>query len=105
MKQSFHLSGCLNLRGHLSLVKSLHMDILFCAPHSPWQRGSNENANGLIREYLPKGMDLNLASQQQLTSIEYALNHRPRKILGFRIPHEVVSELNLNNIAGVALQA
>lgn len=90
---------------HHTLAKRLRMDIFFCDPHSPWQRGSNENANGLIREYLPKGMDLSLATQQQLTSIEYALNHRPRKILGFRTPHEVFSEIKLNNIAGVALQA
>jgi len=90
---------------HHTLAKRVHMDIFFCDPHSPWQRGSNENANGLIREYLPKGMNLNLVTQNELTSVEYALNHRPRKILGFRTPHEVFSELKLNNIAGVALQA
>ena len=90
---------------HHTLAKRLHMDIFFCDPHSPWQRGTNENANGLIREYLPKGADLSLATHQQLTSIEYALNNRPRKILGFRTPFEVFSELKLNHIAGVALQA
>ena len=90
---------------HQTLAKRLRMDIFFCDPHSPWQRGSNENANGLIREYLPKGMDLSLLTQSDLYSIEYALNHRPRKILGFRTPHEVFSEIKLNNIAGVALQA
>jgi IS30 family transposase len=90
---------------HQTLAKRLRIDVFFCDPHSPWQRGSNENANGLIREYLPKGTDLNLASYQQLSSIEYALNHRPRKILGFRTPYEVFSEIKLNHIAGVALQA
>lgn len=90
---------------HHTLAKRLHIDIFFCDPHSPWQRGTNENANGLIREYLPKGADLSLATHQQLTSIEYALNNRPRKILGFRTPFEVFSELKLNHIAGVALQA
>lgn len=90
---------------HHTLAKRLHMDIFFCDPHSPWQRGSNENANGLIREYLPKGIDLSQATHQQLTSIEYALNNRPRKILGFRTPFEVFSELKLNHVAGVALQA
>jgi len=90
---------------HNTLAKRLRMDIFFCDPHSPWQRGSNENANGLIREYLPKGADLSLVTQQQLTSIEFALNNRPRKILGFRTPHEVLSDLKLNHIAGVALQA
>ena len=68
---------------HETLSAKLNMDIFFCDPHSPWQRGSNENANGLIREFLPKGMDLSLVSHQQLTSIEHALNNRPRKILGF----------------------
>lgn len=89
---------------HDTLAKRLHMDIFFCDPHSPWQRGTNENANGLIREYLPKGSNLNQVSQQQLSCIEYALNSRPRKILGFRTPAEVFAELKLNNIAGVALQ-
>jgi IS30 family transposase len=90
---------------HETLAKRLRIDIFFCDPHSPWQRGSNENANGLIREYLPKGANLNLVTHQQLTSIEYALNNRPRKILGFRTPAEVFADLKLNNLAGVALQA
>ena len=89
---------------HETLGARLHMDIFFCDPHSPWQRGSNENANGLIREFLPKGMDLSLVTHQQLTSIEHALNHRPRKILGFQSPHEVFSKLSAHAIAGVALQ-
>jgi len=90
---------------HQTLAKRLRMDIYFCDPHSPWQRGSNENANGLIREYLPKGLDLNTASYQQLTSIEYALNNRPRRILGFKTPAEVFAELKLDQVACVALQA
>jgi IS30 family transposase len=90
---------------HETLSKRLHMDIFFCDPHSPWQRGSNENANGLIREYLPKGMDLSTVSHQQLTAIEHALNNRPRKILGFQTPHEVFSQLRQSHTAGVALQA
>ena len=90
---------------HETLSAKLNMDIFFCDPHSPWQRGSNENANGLIREFLPKGMDLNLVSHQQLTSIEHALNNRPRKILGFESPHEVFSRLSSHFISGVALQA
>jgi len=73
--------------------------------HSPWQRGTNENANGLIREFLPKGMDLSDVSHQELTAIEHALNHRPRKILGFQSPYEVFSQLKQDLIAGVALHA
>ena len=89
---------------HETLSADLKMDIYFCDPHSPWQRGSNENANGLVREFLPKGMDLSQVSHQQLTHIEHLLNHRPRKILNFHSPHEVFSQLTSNHIAGVALQ-
>lgn len=90
---------------HETLAAELNMSIYFCDPHSPWQRGSNENANGLIREYLPKGTDLSLATQQQLTAIEHSLNNRPRKILNFHSPHEVFSKLTSDFILGVALQA
>ena len=90
---------------HETLSAKLNINIFVCDPHSPWQRGSNENANGLIREFLPKGMDLSSVSHQQLTAIEHALNHRPRKILGFKTPHEAVSKLAPQIISGVALQA
>jgi IS30 family transposase len=89
---------------HETLSKNLKMDIYFCDPHSPWQRGSNENANGLVREFLPKGMDLSRVSHQKLTAIEHSLNHRPRKILNFHSPHEVFSQLTSDFIKGVALQ-
>ena len=89
---------------HHTLAKRLRMDIYFCDPHSPWQRGTNENANGLIREYLPKGANLNSYSDSDLRHIEELLNNRPRKILAFRTPAEVFAELTLDQIAGVALQ-
>lgn len=89
---------------HQTLSAELNMDIYFCDPRSPWQRGSNENANGLIREYLPKGTDLSQVSQQQLTAIEHSLNNRPRKILNFHSPAEVFSLLTSDLIRGVALQ-
>ena len=85
------------------------MDIFCCDPHGPWQRGFNENANGLVREFLPMGMDLSQVSHQQLTHqqlthIEHLRNHRPRKIFNFDSPHEVFSKLTSDFIAGVALQ-
>jgi transposase, IS30 family len=89
---------------HQTLSAELNMDIFFCDPRSPWQRGSNENANGLIREYLPKGTDLSQVSQQQLTAIEHSLNNRPRKILNFHSPAEVFSQLTSDLVRGVALQ-
>ncbi len=66
-------------------------------PHSPWQRGSNENMNGLVRQYLPKGTDLSIYSQQQLDAIADEINNRPRKGLGVRSPLAVYRELLINN--------
>ena len=73
---------------HETLAANLKISIHFCDAHSPWQHGTNENANGLIRESLPKGMDMSQVSHQQLTSIEHALKNRPRRILGFMSPYE-----------------
>ncbi|MFA0994526.1 IS30 family transposase, partial [Pseudomonas syringae] len=67
--------------------------IYFCDPHSPWQRGSNENINGLIRQYLPKGTDLSKHSQEELDAISYQMNIRPRKRFGFKCPIEVITEV------------
>ena len=69
----------------------------FCAPHSPRQRGSNENTNGLVRQYLPKGTDLSGYSQEQLDAIADQINNRPRKGLGARSPLAVYRELLLKN--------
>ena len=90
---------------HETLAKRLKMSIFFCDPHSPWQRASNENANGLIREYLPKGTDLGTVTQTELKAIEARLNGRPRQVLHFQTPDEVFSALKLNEFIGVALQA
>lgn len=96
--------GC-EMAFHSSLSSRLRLDVFFCDAHSPWQRGSNENANGIIREILPKGVDLSPFTDKNLRDIEFILNNTPRKILGFATPHEVFSQLKLNAIAGVALQA
>ena len=96
--------GC-EMSQHATLTKRLNIDVYFCDPHSPWQRGSNENANGLVRQYLPKGQDLSRFTHQELSAIEHLLNNRPRKILGYRTPKEVFDSLKLSDISGVALQA
>ena len=81
----------------------------FCDPHTRWQRGSNENMNGLVRQYLPKGTDLSIYSQEQVDAIAEEINNRPRKGLGARSPLAVYRELVVNSppsfteIQGVAL--
>ena len=90
---------------HKTLAKRLRMDVFFCDAHSPWQRGSNENANGIIREFLPKGLDLSPFTAKNLSDLEFVLNNTPRAILDFKTPHEVFSKLKIDLIAGVALQA
>jgi len=89
---------------HKVLAKRLHIRVYFADPHSPWQRPSNENTNGLVRQYLPKGMDLSGVSQRRLTEIATLLNSRPRKCLGFLTPEEVLSQEIKQLANSVALQ-
>jgi IS30 family transposase len=81
---------------HKQLSANTGIAVYFCDPHSPWQRGSNENMNGLVRQYLPKGTDLSGYTQQQLDAIADQINARPRKGLGVRCPLAVYRELLLN---------
>lgn len=79
------------LHGEISVA--LDMDVYFCDPHSPWQRGTNENANGLLRQYFPKGTDLSVYPEEYLDAVAEELNDRPRKTLGWRKPSEVFLDL------------
>ena len=81
------------LAKHAEITLATKMDIYFCDPHSPWQRGSNENTNGLLRQYFPKGTDLSVHSPERLLEVATELNARPRKTLGGLTPAKAMQRL------------
>jgi len=75
--------------GHRELSAQTAVQVYFCHPHSPWERGTNENTNGLLRQFFPKGCDFTKVSPRRLRHVQDLLNTRPRKVLNWRTPHEV----------------
>lgn len=83
----------IEMANHVQIAAATDLDIYFCDPHSPWQRGSSENTNGLLRQYFPKGADLSLFAPDYLDHVATKLNRRPRKRLAWRTPCEALDKL------------
>ncbi len=95
------------MRNHVQIAAATGLDIYFCDPHSPWQRGSNENTNGLLRQYFPKGADLSVFGPDYLEHVALKLNNRPRKRLDWKTPAEALDQLlskpiNPTGVASIA---
>ena len=91
----------LELRGaeiaqHVRLKIDAGVRVYFCDPHSPWQRGTNENTNGLLRQYFPKGTDLSMHNAEEIAAVAATLNSRPRKTLAWKTPAEALEQLLLS---------
>ena len=89
-KKSMTYDNGIEMARHEIITQNTGMKIFFADPYPSWERGINENTNGLIRRYLPKGTDFNLIDEKSLMKIQEKLNNRPRKIIGYKTPQEIM---------------
>lgn len=93
LRQTLTWDQGIEMANHAQIAAATDLNIFFCDPHSPWQRGSNENTNGLLRQYFPKSTDLSVWGAGYLDYVAAELNNRPRKRLGWKTPAEALDEL------------
>lgn len=92
MKQSLTYDNGTEMAQHKLFTRNTKIAVYFAHPYSPWERPTNENSNGLLRDYFPKGMDLSTVTKKRLKEVQDQLNERPRKVLDWRKPKEVFEE-------------
>lgn len=98
MKKSMTYDNGTEMSEHKMFTKNTKVNVYFAHPYSPWERPTNENSNGLIRDYFPKGTNFNEITRKKIKHVQNELNERPRKVLGFRTPKEVFNELIINQL-------
>jgi IS30 family transposase len=98
MKKSLTYDNGTEMAQHKLFTKNTKVNVYFTHPYSPWERPTNENSNGLIRDYFPKGTDFNKIPLKKIKQVQNELNERPRKVLDYRTPKEVFNQLILNNL-------
>lgn len=98
MKKSLTYDNGTEMAQHKLFTKNTKVNVYFTYPYSPWERPTNENTNGLLRDYFPKGKDLSVYSKAQLKRVQRELNERPRKVLEWKTPAEVFNQMNIDQI-------